>query len=434
MTTTAASPSRIRAVALIVRRSLRRHAFATGVTILAAALAAGLVMAVFAIQSQSQRAFTGGNVGFDAVLGARGSKLQLILNSVFHLDESPGNIPWSVYVRLKADPRIRFAVPYAVGDNYRGFRIVGTTPNLFDDYRYGNDASLAFVDKGRAFSPTRREAVIGSFVAAQTQLRYGDHFHPSHGISFDDTGDDHDHHAHDEEYVVVGVLEPTNSPIDRVVWIPIDGIFRMGGHVLRGNGDVYVPRHGEAIPDEFKEVSAVMLKFRAPTIGAELDNVINKEGKELTLAWPIANVMTSLFEKFGWITRVLQLVAYLVVIVSACAILAAVYNTINERRREFAILRAVGARRSIVFSAIVIESAAIAAFGAVAGFAFYGAIVAVAASIIRAQTGVVIDVWAFHPALVLVPPGMILLGALAGVVPAIKAYATDVAANLNPHS
>lgn len=434
MTTTIAHPSRVRAVALIVRRSLRRHAFATAVTIFAAALASGLVMAVFAIQSQSERAFKGGNVGFDAVLGARGSKLQLVLNSVFHLDESPGNIPWAVYTRLKIDPTIRLAIPYAVGDNYRGFRIVGTTPDLFDGYRYDNNQSLAFAGKGRAFDPDLREAVIGSFVAEQTGLRYGDHFHPSHGISFDDEDGDEDHHAHDEEYVVVGVLEPTNSPIDRVVWIPIEGVFRMGGHVLRGEGEVFVPKHGEAIPDEHKEVSAIMLKFVTPTVGVELDNVINKEGKEFTLAWPIATVMTKFFEKFGWITRVLLLVAYLVVAVSACAILAAVYNTINERRREFAILRAIGARKSIVFSAIVVESATIAACGALVGFVFYGAIVLVAASIIRAQTGVVIDAWALHPALAYVPPGMIALGALAGIVPAIKAYATDVAANLNPHS
>jgi len=431
-----AHPSRLRAVALIVRRSLGRHAFASAVTILASAMASGLVMAVFAIQHQSEQAFTGGNVGFDAVLGARGSKLQLVLNCVFHLDESPGNIPWSVYARLKADPRVRLAIPYAVGDNYRGFRIVGTTPELFRDYRYSGDRELKFAGKGRPFEPTLREAVIGGFVAARTGLRYGDHFHPSHGISLDETDDDddHDHHAHDEEYVVVGVLETTNTPIDRVVWIPIEGVFRMGGHVLRGDGDVYVARPGESIPDERKEISAMMLKFAAPTVGAELDNVINRNGKEMTLAWPIANVMLGLFEKFGWITRVLRLVAYLVVAVSACAILAAVYNTINERRREFAILRAIGARKSIVFSAIVAESATIAALGAMLGFVFYGVIVLVAASIIRSQTGVVIDAWSFHPALALTPPVMIALGALAGVVPAIKAYSTDVSANLNPHS
>lgn len=434
MTSAIAHPSRVRAVALIVRRSLRRHAFATIVTIVAAALASGLVMAVFAIQAQSERAFTGGNVGFDAVLGARGSKLQLVLNSVFHLDESPGNIPWAEYTKWKSDPRVRLAIPYAVGDNYRGFRIVGTTPELFDGYRYGKDRSLAFTGKGRPFDAERREAVIGSFVAEQTGLRYGDHFHPSHGISFDESADDHDYHEHDEDYVVVGTLQPTNTPIDRVVWIPIEGVFRMGGHVLRGEGDVFVPQHGHDIPDEHKEVSAVMLTFVAPAVGADLDNMINKEGKTLTLAWPIASVMTSLFDKFGWITRVLQLVAYLVVAVSACAILAAVYNTINERRREFAILRALGARKSIVFSAIIVESATIAALGAALGFAFYAVIVLVAAGIIRAQTGVVIDAWSYHPALALVPPGMLLLGAVAGVVPALKAYATDVAANLNPHS
>lgn len=426
-------PSRIRAVALIVRRSLRRHAFATTITVLAAALASGLVMSVFAIHAQSERAFSGGNVGFDAILGARGSKLQLVLNSVYHLDESPGNIPWSAYTRLKADPRVRLAIPYAVGDNFRGFRIVGATPELFDAYRYGKDRSLAFAGKGRAFAPDRREAVIGSVVAERTGLKYGDHFHPSHGINFNEA-DDEDHHEHDEDYVVVGTLEPTNSPFDRVVWIPIDGVFRMGGHVLRGGGNVFVPQDGHEIPDEHKQVSAVMLKFVVPTVGADLDNAINQESNEFTLAWPIATVMTKFFEKFGWITRVLELVAYLVVAVSACAILAAVYNTINERRREFAILRAIGARKSIVLSAIIVESAAIATLGAILGYAFYGAIVMITAAVVRSQTGVVIDAWSYHPALALTPPAMLLLGALAGIAPAVKAYATDVASNLSPHS
>lgn len=424
-------PSRIAAIALIVRRSLRRHAFATTITILATALAAGLVMSVFAIQAQTEAAFTGRDVGFDAVLGARGSKLQLVMNSVFHLDASPGNIPWSVYERLGVDPRVALAIPYAVGDNYKGFRIVGTTTDQFELYRYAGDRALQFAGNGRAFDPNRREAVIGSFVAQQTGLNYGDEFHPSHGISSDDVGD---HHDHEEHYIVVGVLEPTNTPIDRVVWIPIDGIFRMGGHVLRGEGEPFVPKLGEAIPDEHKEVSAIMLKFRAPTVGAELDNVINREGKEMTLAWPIASIMADFFAKFGWITRVLRLVAYLVVAVSAGAILASVYNTINERRREFAILRALGARKSIVFTAIVIESAVIAGLGALVGYAVYAAIVAIATTAIRHQTGVVIEAWSFHPALALVPPGMILLGGIAGLIPALKAYRTDVATNLEPHS
>src|SRR5205085_7479680 len=109
---------------LLVRRSLRQHALSSVVTCVSVALAAGLTMAVFAINRQTYDAFTGGEAGFDAVLGARGSQLQLVLNTVFHLETSPGNIPWSMYTAIAAHPRVTLAIPYAVGDNYKGYRIV----------------------------------------------------------------------------------------------------------------------------------------------------------------------------------------------------------------------------------------------------------------------------------------------------------------------
>ena len=352
---------------LIVRRSLRQHILGTVVTVLSVALACGLTMAVFSINAQTTRAFTGGPIGFDAVLGARGSQLQLVLNTVFHLETSPGNIPWRLYREVEADPRVALAVPYALGDNY-------------------------------------------------------------HGLSFDPDA------RHEEEYVVVGVLEPTNSPSDRVIWIPIEGIFRMGGHVLRGAGEAYAPEAGTEIPDEHKEVSAVMLKLRNPQAGFALDQTINRQGRVATLAWPIGRVMAELFDRIGWVNRILALVSYLVMVVAAGTILAGIYNTMRERRREIAILRALGARRRTVSSAIVLEATAIAVMGTAAGYAVHVAIAFAAAAIVRAQTGVVIDPFAHHPSLVLVPLAMVALGALAGLVPALKAYTTDVADNLVPHS
>jgi putative ABC transport system permease protein len=120
----------------LVRRSLRQHALSSTITVASVALAAGLTMAVFAINNQTYEAFTGGDPGFDAVLGARGSQLQLVLNTVFHLETSPGNIPWAMYTQIASNSRVELAIPYAVGDNYKGYRIVGTTPELFTKFRY----------------------------------------------------------------------------------------------------------------------------------------------------------------------------------------------------------------------------------------------------------------------------------------------------------
>jgi len=324
---------------LLVRRSLTQHALSTLVTVISVALASGLVMSVFSIKTQTYNAFTGGPVGFDAVLGARGSQLQLVLNTVFHLETSPGNIPWMMYQTIQKDPNVELAVPYAVGDNYRGFRIVGVTDKIFSDFEYQKGRRFQVKPGGQFFNPERREAVIGSFVAQKTGLDVGSKFNPYHGLIFDEKM------RHAEEYEVVGVLEPTNSPSDRLIWVPIEWFYRTTGHVLRGKGEIYEPEPGEEIPDEHKEVSAVMLKLKNPQSGFILDQIINKQGKVATLAWPIGRVMAELFDKIGWVNRILSVVAYLVVFIAAGSILASIYNTINERRREFAILRALGARK-----------------------------------------------------------------------------------------
>jgi putative ABC transport system permease protein len=412
----------------IVRRSLRQHALSSTITVLSVALAAGLTMAVFAIKTQTYEAFTGGPIGFDAVLGARGSQLQLVLNTIFHLETSPGTIPWAMYTQLSSDPRVTLAIPYAVGDNYQGYRIVGTTPEIFTKFEYRQGRPFAVRPGGRFFEPDKKEAVVGSIVAEQIGLSQGTTFMPYHGLATDAR------QQHKDEYIVVGVLETTNSPSDRVIWIPIEGIYRMSGHVLRGTGQIYRPQEGEAIADEHREVSAVMLKFRNPQTGLMLDQQINRQGKVATLAWPIARVMSELFDRLGWVNRILAMVAYLVVVVAAGSILASLYNTMNERRREFAILRALGARRRTVFAAIVLEATTITTLGAIVGFAIYGGILAAAFVVVRAQTGVVLEALRFDPALWLTPLGLVAAGALAGLIPAFKAYRTDVVSNLTPLS
>jgi putative ABC transport system permease protein len=412
----------------LVRRSLRQHALSSTITVLSVGLAAGLTMSVFAINHQTYDAFTGGEVGFDAVLGARGSQLQLVLNTVFHLEASAGNIPWSMYKQIAANPRVELAIPYAVGDNYKGFRLVGTTPEIFTKFRYRSGKGFEVEPGGRFFQADTRDVVAGSYVARRLGLKVGQVITPYHGFQYAES------QKHEDQFTIVGIMKPTNSPSDRVVWIPIDAVYRMSGHVLRGTGQIYVPAEGQEIPDENKEVSAVMLKFKSAQTGFILDQQINRQGKVATLAWPVAKVMADLFERIGWVNSILSMVAYLVMVVAAGSILASIYNTMNERRREFAILRALGARRSTVFSAIVLEALSITLLGALVGYLVYGAILTAAIVEVRDRTGVVLNAFRLDPAMWLVPLAMMALGALAGLVPAFKAYRTDVASNLTPLS
>jgi putative ABC transport system permease protein len=395
---------------LVVRKSLRHHALSTAITALSIGLAGALLMSIWVIKTQSHETFTNFDGGFDAVVGARSSKLQLVLNAIFHLEASPANIEWKDYASLTNHPGVEFAVPIAMGDNYRGFRIVGTLPDMLTRSEYADGKRFRVRPPGRVFDIGLREAVVGSFVAQKLGLKRGDKFHPYHGLNFNEE------HQHEEEYVVVGILEPSNTPADRVIWIPLEGVQKMTGHAV----------------EAAEQISAVLVKLRNPIAGQMLDMQLNRKDTRLTFAWPIGTVMSDLLNKISWFDQVLALVAYLVAVVAAGSILASIYNSMNERRRQIAVLRALGARRTFVCASIVLEAIAIAVIGTVIAFVVYAAITFGAASVIQAQTGVVIYPWRFHPVMLWAPLGLIALAALAGLVPAMKAYRVDVAENLAP--
>lgn len=394
----------------LIHRSLRQHALSTVVTAATLMLATGLLVTVWMLRTQAANAFTGADAGFDAVLGARGSKLQLVLNAVYHLEASPGNLRWSDYAGLTNQPGVVVAVPLAVGDNYRGYRLVGTLPEFFGAAADAAGRPLALEPGGRIFDPARREAVVGSFAARRLGLRLGDTFHPYHGLLYDPG------HQHSETFVVVGQLKPSNTPADRVLWIPLAGLQNLGGHD----------------PASAQDISAVLVKLQDgnPGAGFLLDTLYNKQGNQLTFAWPIARVMTELFDKLGWLERVLALVAWLVVVVAAAAVLTGLYNSMNERRRDLALLRALGADRRTVFAAVVLEAGAIAALGGLFGLLAHCGLMTLAATVIRSQTGVALDPWALAPVMAWGPTLTVVLGMLAGLLPAWKAYRTDVADTL----
>jgi putative ABC transport system permease protein len=399
---------------LIIHKSLRHHAFSTALTAFSIALAGGLLMSVWVVREQSHAAFTGMSGGFDAVLGARSAKLQLVLNAIFHLEESPGNLAWQDFLEMQKNPNVELSVPIAMGDNYRGYRLVGTTLEFFTKAEYAPGKSCTPRGPGRIFDPAAREAVVGSLVAQKLGLKRGDLIHPFHGLLFDEEKE------HAETYLVVGVLEPTNTPADRVIWIPLEGLQKMSGHD----------------PAAATDISAVLIKLKAGSAiaGQRLSLLYNKEGNRLTFAWPIGQIMAQLFGKIAWFDQVLELVAYLIALVATGSILASLYNSMNERRREIAILRALGAHRRTVFSAIILEAATIAALGMGIGFGVYAVILTAVASIVRAQTGIVLNALTFHAVMLWAPLGLIGLSALSGIVPAAKAYRTDVAENLAPIS
>ena len=397
---------------LIVYRSLRQHALSTLITAGSIALACGLLMTVWVVKTQAQAAFVSTSTAFDAVLGARGSKLQLVLNGIFHLEASPGNLAASDYELIRKHPAVKTAIPIAVGDNLRGYRIVGTVPQLLTNVEYVPGKKYAVAPGGKVFGEAAREAVVGSFAAERLGLKVGSTFQPFHGLTFDEKA------LHEEVFTVTGILTPTNTPADKVIWVPIKGVQTMSGHD----------------PKAATDVSAVLIQLRAASAGVMLDLMINKQGNRMTLAYPVGAIMADFFGKISWFDRVLALVAYLVALVAAGSVLASIYNSMSARQRDLAILRALGARRRTIFGAVVAEAAGIGALGAAVGFAIYFGLLTLVAGVIRAQTGVVLDVTESHAVLWICPLAMTALCALGGAVPALKAYRTPVAETLAPVS
>lgn len=394
----------------IVFKSLRQHALATALTSISMALAAGLLFSVWVVRDQVHQTITQTTGGFDAVLGARSSKLQLVLNAIFHLETSPANIEWSDYEEIARHPSIELAVPIAMGDNFRGFRVVGTLPEYFERSEHALGRRFKVARGGRLFDPQLREAVVGSFAARQLRLRPGDRFRPYHGLNFDPKEE------HTEEYVVVGLLEPSNTPVDRVIWIPLEGVQKMGGHAQKAAS----------------EISDVLLKLRTPVAGRTMDLLYNKQGSRMTFAWPIGATVAEFLNRFDWVETVMRQLTYLIAIISSLSILASMYNSMSARRRQIAIMRALGARRTTVVTSIVLEATMIGALGVAGGYFVFLAVMTTAAAAIRSQTGIVLSPLAWHPIFVLGSIALVALSSLAGLLPGVRAYRTDVATSLAP--
>lgn len=395
----------------LIYRSLRQHALSTLVTAGSIALAAGLLLTVWVVKTQSQAAFANINSGFDAVLGARGSKLQLVLNAIFHLEASPGNLSPQEVEAVRRHPAIKAAIPLAVGDNYYGWRIVGTLPQLFD-IEYAPGKKHTVVPGGRMFEDRKREAVVGALVARKLKLKVGDTFQPYHGLAFDAAA------KHEEVYTITGLLEPTGTPADRVIWIPLSGVQTMKGHDPRAANDV----------------SAVLIQLRAASAGVMLDTMINKQGKTMTFAYPIGTIVADLFNKISWVDQVLTLVAWLVAVVAAGSVLVSIYNSMSARQRDIAILRALGARRRTVVGAVLGEAAVIGLLGAALGFAVFAVLCGGVASIIQTQTGVVLEPFKGNDIFWWGPATFVGLAMLGGLLPAWKAYRVPVAETIAPVS
>ena len=387
--------------------------------VLSLAFASALLMSTGAIRAQAQQAFSQADCGFNAVIGPRGSRLQLVLNSLFHLDQSVGVMPWHRYQAIKQDRRVEEAYPITVGDNYRGFRIVGCERAMFEEHHF-SDAGLARLQgEGVLFDPYRAEAVLGSFVARELELELGDTFHSYHGLEFVES------EKHDLEYTVVGILEPSNTPLDRAIWVPLESYYRMPGHALHGSGEEYIPQAGVAIPDEHKEVSAVLCRI-VPSAGFDLNFALNRSSTDLTFAFPVAVIVSDLFDQLQWVEAVLGLIALLVFLLAAMFMITILLQHLRHQERDFLLLRSLGARRFDINAIILLEALRIGFRSVLCAFVCYAVVLGFAAIYIRHQTGVYLSLWYFDPIILIAPILQLCIAIVAAILPALHLYARQV--------
>ena len=402
--------SKIGLIFFLARKGFRQHFFGSLVAAFSIALAGGLFLGTMKIQKQTQTSFANASGGFDAVLGARGSKLQLILNALFHLDASPGNLPWEQYELIKKTPGVEEAYPIAVGDNYLGYRLVGTDPKLFFEHEWKKGEKYK-LRSGRVFSEMAKEALVGSFVADKLNLKIGDKFQPYHGLNFkEDT-------QHEDVYVVVGLLEATGTPSDKVIWVPIKGIQLMEGHDQ----------------EMAQSVSAVLLSLKGAT-GFNLEIRYNRQGNQATFAWPVAATLASFFDKMNWFRGVLEVIAYVIAAVGILMVASTMHSSLNMRKRDFAILRSLGSGRLILTGVIFGHSLIISVLGVLGSLLIMQGIGLITQGIIVEETGVLLDGMNLQLQDHWVIMAIIFSGLVGGLGAAVNAYRSELVDLLQPIS
>ena len=411
----------------IVLRSLRQHRFSSILAVISMAIGIALLVAVYSLKEQTHRNFTQTGLGVDAILGPKGSPLQIVLNALYHLEDMPGRIKWTYYQEVERDPLIVQAIPFAVGHSYGGFRVNAIDPRFLTEFEYLPGKRFSFSEQeggqGRAFGATN-EAVAGWVAAKTLGLKLKDEFHPVCGVYEGDP-------VHETDVLrFVGIMAPTGTPYDRALYIPLETFYLLAGH----------PAETQKMARDvgYREISGAYLKVKRIRGGAlhpgiqGLKYAINQSDRNQVV---IPNeVLPRLFDIIGWVDRVLLAIAGILTILAALFLFFSLLSALRERRRDLALLRSIGATRRTVMGLVLSESLIIALLGGLSGLFLGHVLIGVGAHFIKVETGVDFTSGYVSSADWAVLPGAVFLGLLAGLLPGIQAYRLGVLKNLSPVS
>ena len=402
----------------IALRSAWNRRLTLGLTLVAIALSVAMLLGVERLRYEAHRGFSLSISGTDLVVGARTSPVQLILYAVFRIGEATSNIAWKSFQDIAENPLVAWAVPISLGDSHHGFPVMGTTPAYFEHFQYSDSRRLSFV-KGQPFRDVF-DVVLGMEVASQLGYAIGDRIILSHGMG--EIG----LLAHDDKpFIVSGILAPTGTPVDRTLHISLEGITAIHLNWVGG-----VPMHGFTIPGEHvrkfdltpKDVTAALVGMKSRAAVFKVQRQINEYKAEPLLAVMPGVALEQLWQVVGVAEKTLLAVTSMVVFVGLSGLAAVLLASLTERRREMAVLRAIGARRCDIFLLMVSESLLVTLGGVVLGIVLLSAASLALAPWVQANYGI-----ALQPALVSIAEfkllaGVLVVGLLAGLLPGYRAY------------
>lgn len=410
----------------IVTRSMRHRFFSSAVTVLSVAVACGLVTLLISMRDAGENSFKRGTGNVQMLISKEPGPLPSVLNSMFYA-QAPGNpITWAQYLELKGSYPFAWAIPTQLGDSFRDAPVMGTDRAFFESFQPA--AGLGWSLDSGAYFEGPFQLVLGSDAASRLGLTLGDTISLEHGAPRTQGG-----HTHDEfSFSVVGILEPTGTAHDRAMFTSLESSWILHAHDRReaifGHGIVTT---AEDLIDEDMKITAVYASLGDRK--AALVQVLSALRRDPN--WTVANpadTVGGLFTIVSNIDQVLLAMAVAVMLSSGVSILLALYNSMEQRRRQIAVLRVLGATRTRVFGLVLTESAIIGLLGGVVGVGLALIAGSLVTRVLAQRVGIVVE-----PALPLDGYMIIVLAAtalscLAGVIPAIVAYRTSVVRSLRP--
>ena len=393
----------------IAFRYLWSRPLSAALNLLLLALGLASISFVWITSAQMDQAFERDLAGIDAVVGAKGSPMQLILAGAFHIDVPPGNIPLEAVQQLEKDPRVAQLIPISLGDTFRGFRIVGTTPAYAA--HYGVKLSQG------AWWSQPMQTVVGTQVAKNTGLAVGNSFYGSHGLG--GTG-----HVHgDFPYTVTGVLAPCGCVLDRLVLTATESVWKVHEKATA------LDEEDQKILEQEREITLALVTYKSPLAAVTFPRFINTT-TEMQAAAPAVEI-TRLLRMVGVGTEVLRGFGAVLLLTAALSVFIALWNAVRERRADLAMLRMLGASPFKVAGLVLCEALLLAAMATALGLLGGHVLAELVGTWLQAERSLPLTGWIWLPS----EWGVLLLGAvvatLAAALPAWEAYRLDVTTLLN---